>query len=169
MKRFMLPLIALALVGGACSAIAESTGELSLESLGTRRTAWGVLPTYQVSGQHFSFTRLPRPSIATLAIRPVTVDVLVNAEGAVQDATITSSSGSPAADLAVLASFIGARYSLHPGDNYPTPFVVQHRTSFRRNTAMRNPMYLSSWAAAQRSLTPAGSPVTRGPGGSRRQ
>lgn len=131
MKRLILPLVALAFLAGASSVIAKSTRTLSPESMGTVRTAWGVLPTYNVSGQRFTFARFPRPSFA-LHFRTVTLDVLVNADGSVEDATVTTSSGDPIADFTALACFIGARYSLQPGDSYPAPFVVQHKLDFGR-------------------------------------
>jgi hypothetical protein len=129
MKRLILPLVALAFLAAPAAASPNSTRTLSPESLETRRTAWGVLPTYNVSGQRFTFARIPRPSLA-LHFRSVSLDVLVNADGSVEDATITTSSGDPIADFTALACFIGARYSLQPGDSYPTPFVVHQKLEF---------------------------------------
>lgn len=161
MKRLILPLIALALLAGTCPAApVKPTPQLSPESLGTRRTAWGVLPTYSVTGQRFTFARLPRPSLTAQARKPVTLDVLVNADGSVEDATITASSGNAVADLATLASFIGARYSLQPGDDYPAPFVVQLKMSFSQQPGTT---YANAYGpfGRQDSMPPSGAPFNQ--------
>lgn len=158
MKRLLAPLIALAFLAGVCPATAKPTRQLSPESLGTRSTAWGVLPTYNVSGQRFTFARRPRPPGDSFALWTVTLDVLVNADGSVEDATVTTSSGDPGADFAALASFIGARYSLQPGDNYPAPFVVQQKLIFTQGSVQR-PSYTTEHRmfAPQGSMPPSGS------------
>ena len=168
MKRFILPLVTLAFLAGACSLSAKSTRKLSPESIGTVRTAWGVLPTYHVSGQRFTFARWPRlpASGDSSALKSVTLDVLVNADGSVKDATVTMSGGDPVTDFAALASFIGARYSLQPGDDYPAPFVVQQTITFAQESEQTTG-YTDPFGpiGRQRSMPPEGSPFSRGPGG----
>jgi TonB family protein len=154
MKRLLAPLLALAFVAGAGVATAKPARPLSPEDLGMRTTAWGVLPTYNISGQRFTFKRFPRATLFPDE-RSVTLDVLINADGSVEDATITTGSGDSAADVAALSSFIGARYSLQPGENYPTPFVVRQKMTFGKEI----PFFPNQqfWGP-QSSLPPPGAP-----------
>jgi TonB family protein len=159
MKRLILPLMALTFLAGACSSTPKSATKPSLESLGTRSTAWGVLPTYNVPGQRFAFVRLPRLNEDSFTPKSVTLDVLINADGSVEDATVTTSSGDPMTDFAVLASFIGASYSLQPGDDYPAPFVVQQKMTVNPES-MRGMAYANAYGpfGQQSSMPPAGAP-----------
>jgi TonB family protein len=126
MKRFILPLIALTFLVGACSSPTKSTHKPGKPPVltGKLATAWGELPTYNTSGYGFVLTRQPLLPAGPLKGKTVDVDVMVNADGSVEDATVRTSSGDARIDHAVLASFIGARYSLKVGPGNPAPYVV---------------------------------------------
>jgi len=137
MKRLLLPLIALTFLVGACSSPTKPTAQSGPpKNTGTRATAWGELPTYDQTGQKFQFARRP-PHPGITSVKPVTLDIVVNADGTVEDATVTESSGSAFIDRTALAAFIGARYSLVVGPEHPAPFVVRQQMTFTKEDASR--------------------------------
>lgn len=145
MKRLLLPLIALTFLVGACSSPTQPTAQMGPpKSTGTRATAWGELPTYAPEGHTFRFSKPPRLPGVTSA-KPVTLDVVVNADGSVKDATVTESCGNAFLDRTALAAFIGARYSLQLGAGDRAPYVVRQQIKFTQEDADRradaNPPY----------------------------
>ena len=162
MKRFILPLVALTLLVDAHSSTPKSAQGLSPESIGTRRTVWGVLPTYDVPGQRFTFARVPPATVNLSGLKSVTLDVLINADGAVKEAAVASSSGDPATDTAALATFKNARYSLAPGDDYPSPFVVQHKITFVPHLPPGTTYLSANRSPTKPNRKPSGPPVNTG-------
>jgi len=174
MKRFILPLIALTFLVGACSSPTKSVhkpGESPVLT-GKLDTAWGELPTYKSSGHGFVLARQPLLPAGPLKTRTVDVDVMVNADGSVEDATVRTSSGDPRIDHAVLGSFIGARYSLKVGSGNPAPYVVPLTLKVSKPTNAKNSISSDGIAwnnFKMGSVPPAGAPYYQewsGAGGS---
>lgn len=101
-------------------------------------TTFGEFPSYDPRGQHFKLFASLREYELGLSGRAV-VDVIVNADGTVQDAAIFESSGKPEVDQMALRLYRNSRYSLRlsPGD--PAPYVVRQqfmtRDALHVNTA----------------------------------
>jgi TonB family protein len=135
MKRLLLPLIALAFLVGACSSQPKTAAHppgVPPKVTGKRTTAWGELPTYDGAGHYFTHIKRPRMPGALDAPKSVTLDIVVNADGSVEDATVTASSGDLVLDRTALACLIGARYTLKLAPDNPAPFVVQTTWKFTR-------------------------------------
>lgn len=134
MKRLILPLIALTFLLGACSSPTKPTAQKPGGppiSTGKRATAWGELPTYDQAGHRFSFVRKPK-YVGLDGAKPVTLDVVVNGDGSVKDATVTESSGNTLLDRTALECFVGAHYSLQLGARDAAPYVVRQQMKFTK-------------------------------------
>jgi len=129
MKPFPLVLVPLTLLLGACSSfrspppVAKRTVPPAVRAE-NKITAFGEFPSYDPQGQYFKLLIGIREYEAGLSGRAV-VDVIVNADGNVQDAAIFESSGDPEVDKMALRVYKNSRYSLRlsPGD--PAPYVVR--------------------------------------------
>jgi TonB family protein len=126
MKLHILPLVALSLLLGACNTT-HTTARANVPPpvrAENKVTAFGEFPSYDPRGQHFKlYTQLREYEVGRKG-RAV-VDVIVNADGTVQDAVIFQSSGDDDYDQTALRLFKNSRYSLRlaPGD--PAPYVVR--------------------------------------------
>ncbi len=136
MKTPLLPLVALSLVLGACSsAQSHKTAAKPATPPPVRTenkvTAFGEFPSYDPRGQHFKLYTQRREYEVGLNGRAV-VDVIVNADGTVQDVVIFESSGNDDYDQMALRLYKNSRYSLRlaPGD--PAPYVVRQEFVTRR-------------------------------------
>lgn len=129
MKRCLLSLTALTLLLGACSSFqpsryhAKSPPPPPIQA-GNKITLWGELPSYEQKGQSFHSWAVRRLFEANLAGR-VVVDVLIEADGRVQDAAIFESSGNSDLDRMALRLYKNSRYSLRLGPGDPAPYVVR--------------------------------------------
>ena len=161
MKRFILPLIALTLLVGACSSSTSTVRKQDVppKSTGTRATAWGELPTYDQEGYKFQFPK-PPPHLGIASVTPVTLDVVVNADGSVEDATVVASSGNAALDRAALSAFIGARYSLQLSPGNPAPYVVRQQIKFSKDDGEQLGSVVEPYGGIGRqdSMPPSGAP-----------
>jgi len=163
MKRFILPLIALTFLVGACSSptpTAQKPGGPP-KSTGSRPTVWGELPTYAQAGHSFNLS--PEKLRVPVADHTqwVTLDVVVNADGSVKDATIRQSSGNPVVDRTVLAAYIGTHYSLKLGPTDPAPYVVQQAIVFPKQGEGLDPELastISPYPMQHNSMPPPGAP-----------
>jgi TonB family protein len=126
MKLNALLLLALSLVLGACNSIRPAAQHSVPPPVRTENkvTAFGEFPSYNPRGQSFKLFTSRRDSEIGLTGRAV-VDVIVNADGTVQDVAIFESSGKPSYDEMALRLFKNSRYTLRiaPGD--PAPYVVR--------------------------------------------
>lgn len=129
MKTPLLPLVALSLSLGACSSLRSPppvAKRIVPPAVRTENivTAFGEFPSYDPRGQHFKLYAERRDSEILLKGRAV-VDVIVNADGTVQDVTIFESSGDDAFDEMAIRLLKNSRYSLRvkPGD--PAPYAVR--------------------------------------------
>jgi TonB family protein len=131
MKLQVLLLVALSFLLGACSSfrspppVAKRTVPPAVRAE-NKITTFGELPSYDPRGQYFKLYTSLREYERALNGRAV-VDVIVNADGTVQDAAIFESSGDPAVDEMALRLYKNSRYSLRlsPGD--PAPYVVRQQ------------------------------------------
>lgn len=122
MKLHAMTLLALGLVLGACSTPTTSTGPAV--RAGNKVTQWGELPTYESHGHRFEGVRSP-PVGRMLVNGTVQLDLLINADGTVEDVAIFQSSGDPRVDKAAATAFRKARYTLSLGPTDPAPYVVR--------------------------------------------
>jgi TonB family protein len=127
MKRRLTVLLALPLLLGACSSFTRSIAQRpeapAPVRLADRASAWGELPSYDQAGQFFEFSVYVSPS-ALSGDGTVSIDLLVDRDGSVQEAAIVSSSGHRQADDIAMMLYRNARYSLRLGDGDPAPYVV---------------------------------------------
>lgn len=163
MKRLILPLIALTVLVGACSSPTKPTAQKPggpAKSTGTRPTAWGELPTYDQAGHSFDLS--PKKLRVPVADHTqwVTLDVMVNTDGSVEDATIRQSSGNPVVDRTVLAAYIGTHYSLKLGPTDPAPYVVQQAIVFQQGEGLDPELAttISPYRMQHDSMPPPGAP-----------
>lgn len=129
MKSPALLLVALSLLLGACSSFRSPPPVVKRTVPPAVRaenivTAFGEFPSYKPEGQNFKLYASLRDYEIGLTGRAV-VDVIVNADGTVQDAAIVEASGNPTYDEMALRLFRNSRYTLRlaPGD--PAPYVVR--------------------------------------------
>jgi TonB family protein len=135
MKLPALLLLASSVLLGACSSFqspastAKSTVPPAVRT-DNKITTFGEFPSYDPRGQYFKLFTTLREYELGLSGRAV-VDVIVNADGTVQDAAIFESSGHPEVDQMALRLYKNARYSLRlsPGD--PAPYVVRQQFTTR--------------------------------------
>lgn len=143
MKLPALLLVALGLLLGACSSFQSPAPSAKREVPTAVRaenkiTAFGEFPSYDPRGQYFKLFAALREYELGLSGHAI-VDVIVNADGTVQDAAIFESSGDPEFDQMALRLYRNSRYSLRlsPGD--PAPYVVRqdftNRNTLHVNTA----------------------------------
>lgn len=133
MKLHALPLLALSLVLGACNSTRTTTQQKVPPPVRAENkvTVFGEFPSYDPRGQFFKPFTTRRDYEIGLTGRAV-VDVIVNANGTVQDAVIFESSGDDDYDQMALRLYKNSRYSLRlaPGD--PAPYVVRQEFVTRR-------------------------------------
>lgn len=143
MKLHALPLLALSLLLGACSSAqspksATNPGTSPAVRTENKVTALGEFPSYDPQGQHFKLYTQRRAYEAVLEGRAM-VDVIVNADGTVQDVAIFESSGDPSFDQMAIRLYKNSRYSLRLAPDDPAPYVVRQffvtRQGAPRNTA----------------------------------
>jgi hypothetical protein len=135
MKKILVPLLALSLLLGACSTAMQYSARLPKPPppvrVANRATVWGERPAYEQSGQYF-FSSVRR-SVADLPPQGTgTIDVLVDRDGAVQDAIVVTSSGSPILDHAFIDVYRHSHYSLRLGSDAAAPHVVRETFRYRR-------------------------------------
>jgi TonB family protein len=138
MKLQVLLLVASSFLLGACSSFqapvptAKRTVPPAVRAE-NKITTFGEFPSYDPRGQHFKLFTSLREYELGLTGRAV-VDVIVNADGTVQDAVIFESSGNPEVDQMALRLYKNSRYSLRlsPGD--PAPYVVRQQFTIRART-----------------------------------
>jgi TonB family protein len=152
MKQHALPLLALSLLLGACSTTRTSTKHNVPPPVRAENkiTAFGEFPSYDPRGQHFKLYVQRRDYEVLLEGRAV-VDVIVNADGTVQDAVIFESSGDDDYDQMAIRLYKNSRYSLRlaPGD--PAPYVVRQEFVTRRAVRTEGSRFLSD---ANKDTTP---------------
>jgi TonB family protein len=146
MKLRTLPLVSLALLLGACSSF-QNASHFARNPVPpavraeNKVTTFGEFPSYQQEGQYFKLFVPRRDSEAALHGRAV-VDVIVNADGTVQDAVIFESSGDRDLDQMAVRLYKNSRYSLRLSRGDPAPYVVRQefvtRGSGYVNTADAN-------------------------------
>ncbi|RXK55819.1 energy transducer TonB [Oleiharenicola lentus] len=155
MKQHALPLLALSLLLGACSSfrspppVAQRTVPPAVRTE-NKVTAFGEFPSYDPRGQYFKLYTQRREYEVGLKGRAV-VDVIVNADGTVQDAVIFESSGDDDYDQMAIRLYKNSRYSLRlsPGD--PAPYVVRKEFVTRRVVHTEGSRFLSD---ANKDTTP---------------
>lgn len=135
MKSPALLLVALSLLLAACSSFRSPPPVVKRTVPPAVRTenlvtAFGEFPTYNPEGQNFKLYTSLRDYEAGLTGRAV-VDVIVNADGTVQDATIFESSGDPDYDAMALRLFRNSRYTLRLSPEDPAPYVVRQEYAKR--------------------------------------
>ena len=129
MKRCCPPLIALALVAGACSSniAPEPPRPIAAVPAGTLQTAWGEVPSYRAEDNRFPFAiDWKRPVKLPPEYRSgdsAVLDVLVARNGAVRDVKVHRSSGVDAVDRFFMNRFVGARSLLEAAN--ALPYVVR--------------------------------------------
>jgi TonB family protein len=122
MKVAPLALLAACLLLAACSTPTTSTGPAV--RAGNKVTRWGELPAYEPNGHRFEGVGSPDVG-RVLANGVVQLDLLINADGTVEDVAIFESSGDPRVDKAAATAFRRARYTLKLGRDDPAPYVVR--------------------------------------------
>jgi len=133
MKRYLAPLLALALVAGACSSNVASSFKVkqpvAAVPAGTVKTAWGELPSYTANSDAFPFelnnSRRRGPTGDVQGGGTTVLDVLVKSDGYVGDVSVLTSSGNADVDRFAVNSFVGARSLLRVDATAPTPYVVR--------------------------------------------
>jgi TonB family protein len=136
MKLIPLPLVALALLLGACSSSTPTAANHVAPPPGppvrgsTKVTAWGELPSYDARGHYFKDMRAPNGGPYN---GKVTLDLLVNANGTVEDVAVFESSGNAQFDRAAADQFKKAQYTLQLGPDDPAPYVVRYTIVNRIN------------------------------------
>jgi TonB family protein len=119
---------------GACSSVNSASDPLPTPPPAVRitdsTTVWGKRPSYDPKGQYFIQVAAPNLHMWVRLLThnvAATLDLLVNRDGTVQDAAVVESSGDPKTDVAVMAMYRHARYSLPLGPDAPAPYVVRQR------------------------------------------
>lgn len=140
MKTPLLPLLALSILLGACSSAqsaktATKPAPPPAARAESKVTSFGEFPSYDPRGQHFKLLTHRRDYEAVKEGRAV-VDVIVNADGTVQDAAIFESSGDPTFDEMAIRLYKNSRYSLRlaPGDL--APYVVRQNFETRQGAPL---------------------------------
>ncbi len=139
MKSPALLLVALSLLLGACSSFrAPAPVAKKVYPPAVRAenivTAFGEFPSYDSRGQSFKPFTNRRDTEIGLTGRAV-LDVIVDADGKVQDVAIVESSGKPAYDEMALRVFRNSRYSLRLTSGDPAPYVVRQEFVTKSNVA----------------------------------
>jgi hypothetical protein len=136
MKRYLLPLAALALLAGACSSPTASSSfsaqPVAAIPAGTLKTAWGELPTYKADGDAFPFVLGAKRPWRPPELRSddaAVLDVLVDRDGSIRDVKVHTSSGIEAVDRFAINHYVGAHSRLQVAATDPAPYVI--RQTFR--------------------------------------
>lgn len=133
MKRYLLALITLPVLLGGCSSPNQSVSQRVIPT-GTVTSSWGERPSYRQYSHHFDLTgRHPVNAFDS----KVDLEVLVNADGTVQDVAILESSGNAMVDRVTVARFMGARYSLKLEPTDPAPHVVRQLIEYKTESSMK--------------------------------
>ena len=139
MKLRFVPLSALALLLCACSSF-QSSSAFARRSVPppvraeNKLTAFGEFPSYDPTGQYFK-PHATRRGYEVVHDGRVVVDVIVNADGTIQDAAIVESSGNPEFDETALRLYKHSRYSLRLTRADPAPHVVRQEFISHNRTA----------------------------------
>jgi hypothetical protein len=165
MKTWLLALVALPFVAGACSNTTASLPPKTLTavSAGTLQTAWGPLPTYQAENGRAPF-RFDRSRIANLAAPAelregdkVVLDVLVNRDGTIRDVKVQTSSGTTKVDHFTMNRFVGAKSQLLLAANDPAPYVIRYTHQWGVSSGPTSPGELMTDRTSKYSdVTPMG-------------
>ena len=121
MRPLLLPLLALALMAGACSSVSPPPATAH-DHLGTISSKWGELPTYSPIPKPFAIRlERPDPNLSGEAI----VDLLLNRDGRVTDWNVVSSPDNNAFQRGVAVWVKDLRLGPRLAASEPSPYVLR--------------------------------------------